>query len=102
MHRHVVPSQHEFTRTERAVLLLPSYEQIRQRRVHGPVELRTASAQEHAQIDALGIVVQFPPVNSQAGRSGKRQWKAVGVEQVFKIVAGASLDGGAAPDAARK
>lgn len=61
MHGNVVPPEQKPPGAERAVALLPGAQL--QQSVQNVVQSGEASMQQHGQIDALGVVVEFVAVN---------------------------------------
>src|SRR5262249_9556665 len=101
VHGNAVPSDKELAGPEGTVWHLPALEHVLQHSHQNAVEFRKATAQQHGQVDALCVVVEFSPINGQPGCPGEGPRQAVGIEQVPDVVTHASLDSVGAPRISR-
>ena len=71
MHGNVVPAEEQLPASERAVGFLPIRQELIQHAIYEPVEFVEAAPEQDAQIDALSVVVQLPPINNEPRRPRK-------------------------------
>src|SRR5438445_1765995 len=94
MHRCVVPAQLEPPASEGAVPPLPYTKDFVNNDRQNAVELRKAASQQYGQIDALCVIVEFPAINDQPGRTREGFGQTSFIEEVCDVILDAVLNGG--------
>jgi len=92
MHGNIVPAEQQMSRPEGAVRPLPSGHDIVEHRLQSLIELREAPPQQSRDVDALGIVIEFTPINGTPRSFGEWLGQARLIEQILDIVPDPSLD----------
>lgn len=93
MHRNIVPSNQELTGSKRAIGFLPSPKQISEDQRQDAVQLWEPVVQQHAQVNALRIIVKLSAVHRESWWLGEWHRMAVRVEQGLDVIADSALDG---------
>src|SRR6266446_4883512 len=82
MHRNIIPAEVKLARPKRTVSLDPILQNVSNNGLQGLLQFWKTVAQQEAQIDALGVVVQFSLVNGQARRFGKRFRETILIKEI--------------------
>src|ERR1700722_19271523 len=90
MHGGIVPTEEKLPASERAIRFLPPV-QIDHARQY-LVELWKAPGEQDAHINALRVIIQFPPIHSHARPPGERLRQSLFIKKIFNVVINSALD----------
>src|SRR5882762_4253117 len=92
MHRNLVPTDVELPSPKGAIILLPTPQKVCDNICEKRIEFRESTRQQHSEVDAFGIVVQFPSINGESRSLRERDRQALRIEQPVHVVFDSTLD----------